>query len=167
LNVAGVVAVSPTIDLDLCVRAIDQHRNVVYHWNFVRNLKARLRRKAAAWPGTFNLDRLSRIWTIRTFDDVYTAPLNGFKGAEDYYYRASALRVAAQVKIPLLILTAADDPFVPASQFDDPAVRNNPNITVRVERHGGHCGFVGQSAEGRDLYWAETTAIEFLAGALS
>ena len=160
--VAAVVAVSPTIELDLCVRAIDRHRNFVYHWNFVRNLKARLRRKSAAWPGKFDLAHLGRIWTIRAFDEAYTAPLNGFKGADDYYHRASALRIAARVKVPLLILTAADDPFVPPSQFDDPAVRNNPNITVRVERHGGHCGFVGQTDDGKDRYWAEETAIEFL-----
>ncbi len=165
--VAGVVAVSPTIDLDTCVRAIDRHRNVVYHFNFVRNLKARLRRKATAWPGKFDLTPLGRIWTIRSFDEAYTAPLHGFKGASDYYYRASALRIAASVKVPLLILTAADDPFVPPSQFEDPAIKNNPNITVRVERHGGHCGFVGKSDDGKDLYWAETTAIEFLAGVVS
>lgn len=160
--VAGVVAVSPTIDLDLCVRAIDRHRNFVYHWNFVRNLKARLRRKEAAWPGTFNLAPLGRIWTIRAFDEAYTAPLHGFKDAGDYYFRASALRIAARVKVPLLILTAADDPFVPPSQFDDPAVRDNPNITVHAARHGGHCGFVGRGHDGKDLYWAEATAIEFL-----
>ena len=166
IPVAGVVAVSPTIELDLCVRAIDQHRNFVYHWNFVRNLKARLRRKATSWPGKFNLAPLGKIWTIRAFDEAYTAPLHGFNGANDYYHRASALRIAASVRIPLLILTAADDPFVPPSQFDDPAIRNNPNITVRVERHGGHCGFVENGEDGKDRYWAEETAIEFLGNCL-
>jgi uncharacterized protein len=166
LPVAAVVAVSPTIDLELCVRAIERRSNIVYQWNFVRSLKTRMRRKVALWPGAFDLAPLDRIRTIREFDEVYTAPHHGFQGASDYYFRASALRVAGRIMMPALILSASDDPFVPASQFREPAVRDNPHVTVRVERHGGHCGFVSEPAAGDDGYWAETTAVAFLAQAL-
>ena len=166
LPVVGVVAVSPTMDLDRCVRAIDRRVNVVYQWNFVRNLKARLQRKVAAWPGSFDVRHLKGMWTIRAFDDRYTAPSHGFAGADDYYYRASAIRSVDRVQIPALILTAADDPFVPPGQFDDPVLRANPNVGVSVERHGGHCGFVSESGANDDGYWAEKTAIEFLASVM-
>jgi predicted alpha/beta-fold hydrolase len=76
------------------------------------------------------------------------------------------MRVVDRIRIPALILTADDDPFVPSSQFGEPAVRNNPNIVVRVERNGGHCGFVGEAVNGSDGYWAEDTAVEFIAAAL-
>lgn len=161
LPVHAVAAVCPTIDLDRCVRAIERRSNWPYHFNFVRNLKARMRRKAAAWPGAFDLSRLDRISTIRAFDDVYTAPSHGFGDAANYYHRASALRVAANIAIPSLIISAADDPFVPPEQFRDPAVRDNRHITVAVPRHGGHCAFVGRS-DGGDGYWAEAAAVEFL-----
>jgi predicted alpha/beta-fold hydrolase len=161
LPVVGVTAVSPTIDLERCVRAIEARKNIAYQFNFVRNLKARMRRKAEFWPGQYDVSQLGSIWTIRKFDEVYTAPSHGFQGASDYYHRASALRVVERVRIPALILAAEDDPFVPASQFREAAVRDNPNIAVCIERHGGHCGFASDSSED-DGYWAETTAIEFL-----
>lgn len=165
LPVVAVTAVSPTIDLDLCVRAIERRSNIVYQLNFVHSLKTRMRRKVALWPGSFDLTPLSRIRTIREFDEIYTAPHHGFAGASDYYFRASALRVASRIGVPALVLSATDDPFVPASQFRDPAVRDNPHVTVRVEPHGGHCGFVSASS-GDAGYWAETTAVAFLARVL-
>lgn len=159
LPVRGVVAVSPTIDLDLCVRAIERRVNIPYQFNFVRNLKARMRRKAHAWPEAFDLRPLSSIWTIRRFDEIYTAPFHGFAGATDYYHRASAMRLIDRVQIPTLILTAEDDPFVPSRQFREAQVRDNPNVAVCLERHGGHCGFL---SGGEGAYWAEATAVEFL-----
>jgi predicted alpha/beta-fold hydrolase len=160
----AVVAVCPTIDLERCVRAIERHSNIPYQFNFVRNLKARMRRKARSWPGAFDLARLDRIWTIRKFDDVYTAPHHGFGNATNYYHRASALRVIDRIAIPALILAAADDPFVPPEQFQDPAVRDNPRVQVHLSQHGGHCAFL--SEPGVSEYWAERTAMDFLVAAM-
>jgi predicted alpha/beta-fold hydrolase len=157
----GVVAVCPTIDLARCVTAIERPSNLIYQFNFVRNLKARMRRKAAIWPRHFDLAPLSRIWTIRRFDDVYTAPHHGFGDAAMYYHRASALRVIEQVRVPALILAAEDDPFVPADQFREPGISTTPAIRVAISRHGGHCAFVSDG-DGHARFWAETTAIDFL-----
>jgi predicted alpha/beta-fold hydrolase len=122
---------------------------------------------AAAWPGAYDLGPLDAIRSIRQFDETYTAPHHGFAGASDYYHRASALRLASAISVPALVLSAADDPFVPEAQFDDPALRQNALVTVRIERHGGHCGFVAPARAAFDGYWAEETALDFLARALS
>ena len=164
LPIVAAVGVSPTIDLARCVEAIERPSNYPYQWNFVRNLRARMRRKAALWPGVFDLRRLDDIWTIREFDDVYTAPHHGFAGASDYYARASAIRVIDRIRIPTLLLTADDDPFVPPDPFDVPVVRAHTH--VRIERGGGHCGFVGDEAAASDGYWAEETAMAFLDGVM-
>lgn len=166
LPLVAVAAVSPTIDLSLCVDAIEAPANVLYQWNFVRGLKARMRRKAAAWPGRFDISPLGRIRTIRQFDDAYTAPHHGFGTAANYYQQASALRVTQQIAIPALIVAADDDPFVPTSQYMRDEVRSNPNIVVHLERHGGHCGFIGRHADGYDGYWAEARVVDVLASAL-
>ena len=166
LPVRAVAAISPTIDLDRCVRAIERRVNIPYEWNFVRHLKARMRRKVARWPGSFDLRPLGRIWTIRMFDEIYTAPYHGFAGATDYYHRASAMRVIDRIRVPALVISAVDDPFVPPAQFDAPEVAGNPFITRCIERHGGHCGFVTDPGDGDDGYWAETRAIEFLTAAV-
>jgi predicted alpha/beta-fold hydrolase len=162
LPVAAVAAISPTIDLERCVSAIERRANIAYHFNFVRNLRARMRRKAECWPGVYDLRPLGSIWTIRKFDDVYTAPCHGFRGASHYYASESAIKVADRITVPALIIAAEDDPFVPTAQFQERAVRSNRHIAVSIERHGGHCGFAG-AVDDSDGYWAETTAVRFLA----
>jgi predicted alpha/beta-fold hydrolase len=170
-EVKAFAAVSPVIELEACVQAIERRENRIYEWNFCRNLQARMRRKARAFPGAFDLNGLWKVWSIRAFDDRYTAPHHGFDGAEDYYRRASAMRVIDKVARPALILSAADDPFVPPQIFEAPAVRNNPNITTIITSCGGHCAFVestsvkatvDRSANGYDGYFAEKTIVEFL-----
>jgi predicted alpha/beta-fold hydrolase len=162
----GVCAVSPVIELGECVRALERRQNIVYQWNFVRGLKARMRRKARSHPGRFPLEPLRRIRTVREFDEVYTAPHFGFRDASDYYHRASAMRVIDRIAVPTLIITAEDDPFVPTSPFRDPRVRGNPHITVVITPHGGHCGFLTESNNGDDGYWAETQVMRFARRAL-
>ena len=160
-GLVAVCAVSPTMDLAACVKALERASNIPYQWNFVRNLKARMRRKAAAVPGLFSLAPLKRIWTVRQFDEAYTAPHHGFRDADDYYHRASALRVAERIAVPALVITAADDPFVPVSTFHESSVASNPNITVVVTPHGGHCAYVERAARGYDGYWAEREVVRF------
>jgi predicted alpha/beta-fold hydrolase len=165
-ELGAICAVSPTIDLAVCVEALESRQNRLYQWHFVRNLKRRMRRKARAFPGRFSLDGLRDIRTIRAFDEAYTAPHHGFLDAADYYHRASAMRVIDRIAVPTLILTAADDPFVPPEPFHNPAVRGNPNLTVRISRQGGHCGFVEQANGSYDGYWAEREIVDFLAETL-
>ena len=163
----AVCAVSPTLDLARCVDALERPGNFVYQWNFVRNLKSRMRRKAAAVPNVYALDALRRIWTVRRFDDVYTAPHHGFRDSSDYYYKASALRTVDRIGVPALIITAEDDPFVPPAPFRRAALRNNPNITVVITPRGGHCAYVENSAEGYDGYWAEREIVRFVNASIS
>jgi predicted alpha/beta-fold hydrolase len=157
----AVVAVSPVMELETCVRAIERPENRLYEWNFCRNLQSRMRRKARAWPGKYDLAGLWKIWSIRAFDDRYTAPHHGFKDASDYYHRASAMRVIERVALPALIVTSEDDPFVPPEPFRDPRVAGNPHITTVITSHGGHCGFIGDRGDD-DGYWAERMAVDFV-----
>ena len=153
---------SPIIEIGACVRALEQPANFLYQWNFVKDLKRRMRRKGQFWPGRFDLTKLDRIRTVREFDEAYTAPYFGFKDAEDYYHRASAMRVIDRVRLPALIIAAEDDPFVPAQSFHEPQVAGNQHITLLACRHGGHCGFVGLAAAHDDGYWAEHQIVDFI-----
>lgn len=157
----GVCAVSPILEIDECVHALEKRRNFIYQWNFVRGLKRRMRRKARWHPGAFRLDGLGGIRTVREFDETFTAPHFGFQDAEDYYHRVSAMRVIDRVMIPALVIAAEDDPFVPIAPFRDPRIAGNPNIRLHVTAHGGHCGFVAAAGHGEDGYWAENRIIEF------
>jgi predicted alpha/beta-fold hydrolase len=161
-EVVGVAAVSPIIEIAECVKALEQPGNVLYQWNFVKDLKRRMRRKDRFWPGRFDLSKLKAIRTVRQFDEAYTAPYFGFGGAEDYYHRASAMRIIERIRIPALVITADDDPFVPSQPFRDPKVTGNPCIQLAICEHGGHCGFVGPASGEDDGYWAENQIVEFV-----
>jgi predicted alpha/beta-fold hydrolase len=91
-RLVAVAAVSPPIELAQCVDALERAANLAYHWNFLRGLRGRMRRKIALFPGRYDPRALRTIRTVRQFDHLYTAPHNGFDGASDYYHRASARR---------------------------------------------------------------------------
>lgn len=156
----GVVGVCPTIELGRCADLLGAPRNAFYRWHFVRNLKKRYRSKVALFPDRYSAQGLDGVRTIREFDDAITAPNGGYRDAVDYYHRASAMRVVAQICVPTLILTAEDDPFIPIADVRESAVANNPNITVVQTRHGGHCGYVSAS-DGDERFWAEARTVEF------
>jgi len=156
----GVVAVCPTIELGRCADLLDSPRNSFYRWHFLRNLKKRYRNKVALFPQRYSLDGLPRVRTIRQFDDAITAPHSGYRDAVDYYHRASSMRVVAAIRVPTLILSAEDDPFIPVEDVREPAVAGNPNITVVQTRYGGHCGYIS-AEDGPERFWAEARTVEF------
>jgi predicted alpha/beta-fold hydrolase len=86
-SLRGVCAVSPVMELEACVAALERRQNVVYQWNFVRGLRGRMRRKVRWYPDRYSLEPLRRVRTVRQFDELYTAPHFGFAGASDYYHR--------------------------------------------------------------------------------
>jgi predicted alpha/beta-fold hydrolase len=156
----GVCGVCPTLDLAACVDAIERRENWLYQLRFVRDLKSRMRRKAKLFPGQFELDGLSRVRTLREFDDAITAPWSGYRGAADYYEQASAMRVVQRIAVPTLILTSKDDPVVPFESFGGPEIAGNPKIRVATTEFGGHCAFISRT-NGAERYWAEARVLEF------
>ena len=161
---AGVIAVCPNIDPTLCVVALEQPRNWIYHRHFLMSLKARLRRKAELLPGKWDPTGLDRITRISEFDDRYTAPDGGYRDAPDYYDRSGARHVLGSIAVPTTIITAQDDPFIPYSMFLLPAIKNNPSIRLIAPPHGGHCGFFQGFSNGEDPYWAENRIVDILRG---
>jgi predicted alpha/beta-fold hydrolase len=158
----AVAGVCPSMDLGVCADAVGLPRNFIYQEHFVRNLKNRMRRKARFFPGKFDLSSMAGVRTLREFDDKITAKYCGFRDAVDYYARSSALRVAADIRVPTLIVTAQDDPFVPFESFSKPALASNPHIRLISPEHGGHCAFISRYA-GDERFWAEACLMEFFA----
>jgi predicted alpha/beta-fold hydrolase len=156
-NLAGVC---PCVDLGICADAVGLPRNFIYQEHFVRNLKKRMQRKGKLFPGKFDLGPMARVRTLREFDDKITAKYCGFRDATDYYFRSSALRVTSEIRVPTLIVTAQDDPFVPFSSFSDPAIATNEHIHVIAPERGGHCAFLSRYA-GDARFWAEACVMEF------
>jgi uncharacterized protein len=158
----GVAGVCPSVELGVCADAVGLRHNFIYQEHFVRNLKKRMQRKSQMYPGQFDLREMNQVKTLREFDNVITARYCGFLDATDYYAKSSALRVAADIRVPARIVTAQDDPFVPYPIFSVPALVNNSQIELIAPRHGGHCAFISRYL-GEERFWAENCLMEFFA----
>ena len=159
-EVRGVVAVCPALDLAACADALGEPANFIYERHFVARLKRRMRYKARLFPERYPINGMRTIRSVRDFDDVITARFCGFRDADDYYERSSALRVVAEICIPTLILTAKDDPFIPFCSFSNEAIGENPNVTLIATEHGGHCAFISHEP-GDARFWAEAQIVKF------
>lgn len=158
----GVAAVSPNIQPAACVQALQRPSNWIYHQHFLRNLKAKLRRKDRLYPGKWNLSQLPTIQTMWEFDNAYTAPDGGYRDAPDYYDKTAAENVIHSITIPTLIITAQDDPFIPYSMFDIQSLKENNCIQLLGSKHGGHCGFFQKHHAGEDRFWAENRIVDWI-----
>ncbi|MBC7781453.1 MAG: hydrolase [Proteobacteria bacterium] len=155
-------AVGVCAPLDLCAAGAALERGLarVYGWNFLRTLKPKASAKLARFPGLFDHDRLRDATTMRHFDDVYTAPVHGYRDVGDYWSRASSKPGLAAIAVPTLLINALDDPFLPSSVLPR-ADQVSSRVTLDYPRHGGHVGFV----EGRfpgDPNWITRRIADFL-----
>ncbi|MGA8439092.1 MAG: alpha/beta fold hydrolase [Candidatus Sulfotelmatobacter sp.] len=156
----GVCAVCPSLDLAASSAASDERTNLLYKWYFLWSFKRRLRRKAELFPERYHAVGLWRLHTMHQWHETITAPACGYRDAADYYYRASALRVIDQIRVPTLILAAQDDPIIPIASFRNAKIVDNPFITLVTPEHGGHCGFVSRN-NGDERFWAESRIVDF------
>ena len=138
---ACVAAVCSPIDLAAAGRAIDQGFNwFVYSRMFLATMKPKALAKLKQHPGLFDRDKLAAARTLFEFDNIFTAPLHGYKDTPDYWARASAKPHLARIRIPALVLNARNDPFVPAAEL--PLVAEvGRHVTLWQPAHGGHVGF--------------------------
>jgi predicted alpha/beta-fold hydrolase len=141
-EILGICAVSPSVDLTTSAELIVRRSNWLYHQDFVRRLKKRIRTNHKLYPEIYDITGLDDVRTLKEFDDRFTARAHGFANANDYYYRASSLRVIDKIRIPTLIIHAEDDPFIPFAPLLDPAVANNPYILLIGTKQGGHVAFI-------------------------
>jgi predicted alpha/beta-fold hydrolase len=162
-------AVCPVIDLAPSSDALHQPSNRLYEWRFLRGLMRRFRLKASLFPDRYETEGVGPVRSLREFDDKIVARYCGFRDADDYYYSVASARVIDRIRIPTLILSAADDPFIRVLPETRKAILANPTIDFVETRHGGHCAYLSRDP-GEETHWAEATVIRYfqcMAGAAS
>lgn len=144
-------AVSAPLDLTACGHHLARGFNRVYTRHFLHTLKRNAAAKLCRHPGIFDERRMIAASNLYEFDDVVTAPLHGFNGAEDYWRRASSKPWLAGIRLPTLVLNARNDPFLPAQALPTPS-QVAASVQLEFPRQGGHVGFVTGSLPGQ-LDW--------------
>lgn len=152
------VAVSVPVQLKDSAEILKKGFNRVYLLNFIRKINKKLKIKAEQFPEALDWNKLNHIKTFDEIDEYFTAPVHGFNGKEDYYNRASPAYSIDGIKTPLLILNAADDPFLGENCYPIDFAKNNPYVFLEIPQHGGHCAF--PLKEQRNSY-SEIRAYEF------
>ena len=172
-GVVAVAAVSPSVDLPTCGDAIDNDPRVqVYKKRFVRELVALAEEFHVAGKGHGRAGDLRGITSLRDFDDLWTAPLHGFGGADEYYERTSALPVLENIAVPTLVMHARDDHLVPGNTLEELELPSYSPVRRIITDSGGHCAYIarrGASEDGvgdSDRMWAEHRVIRFAVRAL-
>ena len=149
--VRAAAAISAPVDLAACGHHLARGFNRVYTRHFLHTLKRNARAKLERYPDLFDERRMFAASNLYEFDDVVTAPVHGFAGAEDYWRRASSKPWLAGIRVPTLLLNARNDPFLPEQAL--PARRQAAaSVQLEFPRQGGHVGFVTGRLPGR-LDW--------------
>ncbi|MCB8983725.1 MAG: alpha/beta hydrolase [Ardenticatenaceae bacterium] len=159
-QVATAVAVSPPFDMVAGSQAFNQGHGRLYARLFLRTLKEKTRAHTALLADKIDVDQVLRAQTVAEFDDALTAPLHGFRDAQDYYTRCGAGRFLPGVRVPTLLLRARDDPFF-GDDLHLVSQAANPFLVPGFTDHGGHVGFLEGLIPRR--FWAERQAARFLA----
>jgi uncharacterized protein len=157
-KVKKAVAISVPLHLESSSQKISTGTNLMYSKRFLKTLKRKIMAKAQVFPNDFDLGKLPHLKTLMDFDEHFTAPLHGFKNANDYYTKNSSLYFLEKISTPTLIINALNDPFLSEMCFPYKIGEKSSQLYMEFPVFGGHVGF--QTNEGN--YWTEKRTFEFI-----
>lgn len=157
--VRAAAAVSAPLDLPVAGATLDQGFSRVYTARFLKTLKKKALEKLDRYPLLYDRGAVEAIDTIKAFDTLVTAPLHGYRDADDYWARAASKPLLKAIRVPTLLVNARNDPFMPGSVLptrDEVSDR----VTLDFPETGGHVGFVTGPFPG-DFDWLPTRVLAF------
>lgn len=160
-GIDAAVAVSVPFDLAAGANKLEQGWSRLYQWWLIRALREKIDTKFRHLECPIELGDLTVLNTFRRFDHAVTAPLHGFRDADDYYSHSSSRHYLRGIRVPSLLLQATDDPFLPESAIPT-AAELSPTVRLELSSTGGHVGFVGGRYPWRPAYWLEQRIPAFL-----
>ena len=155
------VTVSVPFDLTVAAESLESGLARVYQWWLVGSLKRTTQRKIELGLLDYTSKEIRSLNTFTSFDDKITAPLHGFDGAEDYYHRSSSRPYLKRIRIPALLLQAADDPFLLEKGLPDEEELSS-TVKLEVSQHGGHVGFVNGRPPFASEYWLDERISDYV-----
>jgi predicted alpha/beta-fold hydrolase len=156
------ITVSVPCDLAGSSRELELFKNKIYMEEFLKTLRLKVLQKSHKFPDyVVDKDKLFKAKSFRHFDEIYTAPVFGFKNSEDYWEKASAKPYLHKIKKPSLLITSLDDPFLSDECYPLEEAKKSKHFFLEVTKYGGHCGFITNFIN-KDNRWLENRIINFL-----
>ena len=159
-EITRVIAVSAPNNLQACSEKLTQPANFPYNWKFVNDLVKKSVEKGYEGPETGRVLRRNQVKNVIDFDSWFTAPVNGFASAKQYYRLNSGEHFIKDIKVKTLLLTAQNDPFLTEECFPINQSENHKYVDLEITRHGGHVGFMPSIFA--KTFWHESRVLKFL-----
>jgi len=159
-NVAGAAVVCPPFDMLRAGPHIDQVLGGRYVKHFLKTLIPKAIEKEAQYPGCVDIKRVCASQTFEEFDTWGTAAIHGFEDAFDYWRKVACGQFLPHIRVPTMLVAAADDPFNPADTLPHETAAESPHLYPQFTKRGGHVGFV-YGSPWRPRYWAEEQVRRF------
>lgn len=151
-----------SVPCDLAASSVEMasFENSIYMKRFLKSLTYKMKYKAEQFQGALRTDGIDKMRTFTEFDNLFTAPINGFADATDYYAKCSSLQFLPAIQLPTLLVNAQNDPFLTPSCFPAELASAHPYLYLEMPRYGGHVGFSNRFPN--ESYWSEQRAFEFI-----
>jgi predicted alpha/beta-fold hydrolase len=153
------LAVSVPCDLASCSEELSKPDKIFYTNKFLRRLEQKIKLKSQLMPEHIRYEDFKKVKVFKDFDDLFTAPLHGFRDAEDYYNSASSKKFLDGIRIPTLLINALNDPFLTEACFPQQQAERNPYLYLEMTTQGGHVGF---QLPGTNETYVERRAVEWV-----
>ncbi len=161
-DINAAVAVSVPCDLSTTAIQMNKLSNMIYLNKFLKTLKEKAFLKLEEFPDSFLTEAtIKGVRNFEDFDNLYTAPANGFKNASDYWQKASCKQFIPSIKTTSLLINALDDPFLTTDSFPVKEAIDNPYFHLETPKYGGHVGFVTY-LNIKKMLWCEHRVLQFL-----
>lgn len=154
------VAFSVPVHIPSTNIGFNEPKNWIYLRRFIKNLNQKAIEKKAVFGDQIPIDLNNLPRNFDEFDEIITAPIHGYKNAEDYWIRCSSLQFLPNIKIPTLLVNAADDTFLSDQCFPVELAEKHAFFHFEMPDYGGHVGFTTFGKGGR--YWSEERALAFI-----
>lgn len=155
----GVIAISPPVELYSSVLMFAEPANAIYEKCFYRLLRSDVHYRHKTFKDLPSI-WLPRNLKIYEFDQIYTAPVCGFKNAEDYYNKCSSAHVVGDITLPCRILLSEDDPIISHNSLDKYHLPSN--VSLFKTKKGGHMGYLGRYQGGKGFYWLDSLLVDWI-----
>lgn len=162
--ITAATAISAPIDLMTAGHRLGSGFNRLYGLHFLRSLKPKALEKLARYPNASRRRRVRAAYSLREFDDAFTAPVHGYRDVDDYWTRASTISELCHIAVPTLIVHSRNDPFLPGRYLPDAAPKSRA-VEYEFTEQGGHVGFVSGTFPG-NLSWLPKRVLGFFDGHL-
>lgn len=156
------VAISVPVDLASSSKTMETSKNKIYMYKFLRSLRKKILIKTQKYPDyKLDINKLLKSKTFKEFDGLYTAPVSGFSGPEDYWEKASSKPYLTSIKKPVLLITSKDDPFLAEECYPFEEAKKSNYFYLEVTKHGGHVGFISSFFIKKNR-WLENRILQFI-----